>query len=228
MALDTSFLYQCKFCKKRFTKERHFMAHECKEMIRSREIQTVVGQRAYILYKHWLEKQRRKPPPIETFVTSTYYTGFIKFATFCKETSISDPELYVELMVKRGISPALWTKDEPYSIYLEHIDKRADPYKQAEHTLECLAIVADKLGIQIDQVFDELRYGEMMDLINQRQLTPWILFCSSKFKQWVSKLDEYERTALMKAIGIGYWQMTFEKNPSVLADMKELVNGVGI
>jgi hypothetical protein len=209
-------------------KERHFMAHECKEMLRSREVQTMIGQRAYILYKHWLEKQRRKPPPIETFVTSTYYTAFIKFATFCRDTSIADPELYVELMVKKGISPSLWMKDEPYGMYLEHMDKHADPYDQAERTLNCLATVAEKLEIPIGNVFAELRYGEMLELINQRQLSPWILFCSPKFKEWVAKLDEHERAHLMKSIGIVYWQMVLEKNPQVVQDMKTLVADVGI
>lgn len=228
MSLDTSYLYQCKFCTKRFTKERHFMAHECKEMLRSREIQSVVGQRAYILYKHWLEKQRRKPPPIETFITSTYYSSFIKFATFCKDTSIADPEMYVELMVKQGLSPALWLRDEAYGYYLEYMDKRADPYTQAEHTLKCLGSVADKLEINIGDVFSELRYGEMLELINQRQLSPWILFCSQKFKAWIARLDDHERAVLMKAIGIGYWQMMLEKKPEIVKDMKMLAAGVGI
>lgn len=228
MALDTKYLYQCKYCKKQFMKEKHFMAHECKEMLRSREIQTVAGQRAYISYKLWLEKQRRKPPPIETFVTSTYYTGFMKFAHFCKDTSIADPETYVEIMVKKGISPTLWLKDDAYAMYLEHMDKRADPYDQAERTLNCLATVAEKLEIPIGDVFAELRYGEMLELINQRQLSPWILFCSPKFKEWVAKLDEYERTNLMKSIGIVYWQMVLEKNPKVVQDMKCLVADIGI
>ena len=55
------------------------MKHECTGMVRSREIQTVIGQQAYCLYKFWLEKQRKSAPLIDTFCTSSFYTSFIKF-----------------------------------------------------------------------------------------------------------------------------------------------------
>ena len=204
------------------------MAHECTQMLRSREIQTVTGQQAYILYKHWLEKQRRKPPPIETFTTSTYYSSFIKFATYCKETGIADPELYIELMIKAGISPALWARTEAYDTYLEHVDKRADPYQQAEVTIKTLDSLATKLNVPVENVIAELRYGEMLELIQQRKLSPWILFCSSKFKAWVSKLDPHEHELLMKNIGIAYWSLMLEKKTDVVKDMKAIAQGIGI
>jgi hypothetical protein len=180
------------------------------------------------MYKLWLEKQRRKPPPVETFITSTYYTGFISFAKFCQETSIADPDAYVDLMVKKGISPSLWLRDDAYAMYLEFMDKHADPYVQAERTLKCVSSIAEKLDIPVNKVFAELRYTEMMELINQRQLSPWILFCSKSFKEWSAKLMEQERVALMKAIGIGYWQVVFERQPTIVADMKLMVQALGL
>ena len=204
------------------------MTHECLQMTRSREIQTIIGQQAYILYKHWLEKQRRKPPPIETFVSSTYYSSFIKFAAYCRETSIADQELYVDLMVKAGISPALWTRSEAYDIYLEHVDKRADPYQQAEISLNTLSTLSERLEVPISDVISKLKYGEMLELIQQRKLSPWILFCSSKFKAWVSKLDPHEHELLMKNIGIAYWSMMLEKRTDVVKDMVEIAKGAGI
>lgn len=226
--LETNYLYACKHCKKRFLKEKPFMAHECKEMRRSYEVQTMVGQQAYQLYKCWLEKQRRKPPPIEGFVTSTYYTAFYRFAQSCRDTGIADPELYVDLMVKRGISPALWSRPDCYQLYIEHIDKRSDPYDQAEQTIEQLQTIAAKLNVPVSSVFKTLQYGEVLLLLNQRRLSPWILFCSPTFKEWTSKLTEHDRTNLMKAIGVGYWAMRLEKSPEVVKDMKQLTEAVGL
>jgi len=204
------------------------MAHECKQMLRSHEIQTVTGQQAYILYKHWLEKSRRKPPPIETFASSTYYSSFIKFAIYCKETGIADSELYVDLMVKEQISPALWMRSEAYNVYLEHVDKRADPYQQAEQTIKTLEILADRLDVPVTEVISKLHYGEMLELIQQRKLSPWILFCSGKFKAWVAKLDPHEHELLMKNIGIAYWSMLLEKKTEIVKDMKAITQGIGI
>lgn len=209
-------------------KESAFMAHECKEMLRTREIQTVQGQQAYQLYKLWLEKQRRSPPTIDVFVTSTYYTSFYKFAQQTKELGISDPELFVQLMVAQGISPALWTRNDCYELYIEHLDKKADPYRQAEMTLTELMKLASKLECDVSEVFEKLHYGEIMTLLNQHKLSPWILFCSNRFKERLAKLDEGEKTTLMRTIGVTYWAHKLEEKPAVVQDMKLLVTEVGL
>jgi hypothetical protein len=152
----------------------------------------------------------------------------LKFAHWARDTSIGDIELYVELMVKRGISPALWTRSEAYKEYLEHLDKRSDPYEQAEATLNTLSGLAEKLNTPINSLFSTLKYGEVLQLVQQRRLSPWVLFCSKTFKDWTTKLDPQERAMLMQAIGIDYWAMKLEKFPDVVNDMKLITQGVGI
>jgi hypothetical protein len=228
MAVATHYLYQCKHCTKRFATDKLFLKHECKEMKRIKEVRSPLGIKAYTLYKRWLEKQQRSTPPIETFLTSSYYASFIKFANYTQELHILNPEMYVDVMVKANLSPPTWVLNDAYGIYLDHIDKRLDPYDQAERTIKCLGDVADALEIEIGSVFNELTYGDMLDLVNQRQLSPWILFCSKKFKEWVAKLDPTDKTNLMKSIGVVYWQMMLEKNPSVVEDMKTIVNEMGL
>lgn len=226
--LDSKYLYSCKHCGRKFMKEGPFMKHSCKQMERSREVQTVVGQQAYALYKMWLEKQRRKPPPPETFAASTFYTSFYKFAEFTRETKVQSPETYVDLMVKDGLSPALWRGEEAYRRYIEHMDKKADPYKHAEDTIKVLDDCALVLKCDISEVFDHLKFGEVLDLLNKKHLSPWLLFCSTKFKQWVAKLDKHDSELLMKTIGVSYWADALERKPDVVKTMKEIATGLGL
>jgi hypothetical protein len=226
--IDTSYLYACKHCGKKFTNEKYFMRHECTQMVRSKEILTPIGQQAYALYRAWLEKGKKKAPPIETFTTSTFYTSFMKFTNFIRQTSVSYPELYVELMLKQGISPALWTRDECYLIYVEHIQKNLDPYKQAEDTLLLLAERAEDNKIDICDVFKTMRYGEVLELVNKKKLSPWILFCSPKFKEWTAKLEPKEREYLMRGIGVVYWSNALQKRTDVVQAMKMIVDDLGL
>lgn len=226
--IDSTYLYQCSYCKKRFMKERFFMAHECEQMKRSREVQSLEGQQAYQLYRHWLEKQRRKAPPVETFVTSAYYTSFMKFIAATKALGIGDPKLYIDLMVERNYSPALWLRDECYHEYISYVDKKLDPYKQAEMTLNELIKTAAKLDVELPVVFAALEFGELLQLVNQRRLSPWILFCSIKFKERMTAFDEEQRKLLLKAMGMTYWSHAFEQKPEVVKAMKELVAEVGL
>src|SRR5574343_649552 len=208
-------LYSCKYCKKQFFKERAFMAHDCTQMQRSREIQTSIGQSAYGMYKLWLEKQRRKPPPPEGFMTSAYYTSFINFASWARETGIPDPQKYIELMVNSKISPALWRRNEAYQIYLEYVDKRSDPLEQVTLSMETMLALSEGLDVPIDKVFTHFSSGEITELIQQRRLSPWMLFCSRSFKDWINTLHEGERRELMRNIGIEYWSNKLEKSPDV-------------
>lgn len=226
--IDSKTLYQCKHCMKKFSREPYFMAHECKEMLRSKEIQTMVGQQSYQLYKLWLEKQRRKAPTIEVFTTSTFYTSFYKFAVHSRAIGLSDHEAFVGLMITRGISPALWTRDEPYEEYIAYIDKKSDPYRQAELTLAELIKLAEKIDCPLPQIFENLKYGELLSLLTQRKLSPWVLFCSTAFKAKLTTFDADDRSLLMKTIGVAYWSHTFEQKPEIVKDLKLLVSEIGI
>ncbi len=204
------------------------MRHECTQMSRSKEIQTVIGQVAYGLYRVWLEKQRRKPPEIQTFLTSAYYSSFIKFAQWVRETGIGEPEKYVELMNEAKIAPALWRRSEAYKIYLEYWNNRATPTEQAIVTTETLLALADGVGCELKDVFKHFKVGEILELVQQRRLSPWLLFCSRAFKDWISSLHDADRTMFMNAIGINFWSAKFEKSSDAIVKLKGIAADLGI
>ncbi len=224
----TEGLYGCKFCRRRFDKERIFMKHVCTPMERAAEIQTPVGQTAYALYRRWLEGQKRLPPPVETFLTSNYYTSFVKFAEHVRSAGIPDPQKYIELMLKAKISPALWRKPEAYQLYLDYVDKQSDPYEQVQITVETLQTMIEGLEIPPADVFTQFKAGEILDLIQQRKLSPWLLFCSKSFKAWVGQLEEHERTHLMRSIGIEQWSERLQKRAAIVDEFKEIAEALGI
>lgn len=204
------------------------MKHVCTPMERAVEIQTAVGQTAYALYKRWLEGQKRTPPVIETFLTSSYYSSFMKFAEYVKATGVPDPQRYIELMLKSKIAPALWRQPEAYQIYLDYVDKKSDPFEQAQISVETIQTMIEGLECPSAEVFTHFKAGEILELIQQRRLSPWLLFCSKSFKEWSGKLDDAERVQLMKAIGIIVWSDRFEKNPSIIKELKEIAEALGI
>lgn len=221
-------LWECKHCRKKFSKERIFMAHECTQMQRSKEIQTPVGAMAYGLYKYWLEKQKRKAPPVEGYISSSYYTGFIKFAQYVKETGVHDPHKYVELMLEAKISPTLWRRSEAYQIFLDYFDKRSSPYEQAATSVETITALAEGLEVAPGDVFKQLQVGDMLDMIQQKRLSPWLLFCSKSFKEWIGVQDPNDRALLMRSIGVDYWAVKLERQPEVVRELKEIAEALGI
>lgn len=204
------------------------MKHECTAMLRSREIQTIVGQQGYKMYCNWLEKQRKKAPVVETFMSSAYYSSFIKFANWTRETGIPDTFKYIELMVEAKIAPALWRRGEAYQIFIEWADRKSDPYEQVNNSIETILALSEGLEIPTGEVFGQFSSGEISELIQQRRLSPWLLFCSIKFREWTGSLHEGERVELMKNIGISYWSGKLEKSPEVVKNVREIAIALGI
>jgi len=204
------------------------MRHECTGMIRAREIQTIEGRQAYELYKVWLESQKKKGPSIETFCTSAYYSSFLKFTNWIRDTRVPDPGKYIEVMNEKKISPALWRRSEAYEMYLEFIDKRADPYDQVGVSVETIQALSDAWECKTEEVFSRLTLEELLELIQQRRLSPWLLFCSKSFKIFVSKLHPEDRSLLMTTIGSEYWAMKLERNPEVVVNIRKVVASLGV
>lgn len=221
-------LFQCKHCRKSFKRESAFMNHKCKEMIRLETVQTINGQQAYQYYKRWLLKCRKTIQSIDAFLNSTYFNAMLRFVDFCKSHNIIDPIAYIDKMVELKISPSLWDRQEAYTFYLEKLDKQVDPYILAERTLGIILELSNALEITTSELFDKLPLGEVVELIEKRHLSPWILLSSSAFKNWIMLLEEQEVIMVMNAIKPDYWKVLFDQNQKIVLDMQMLAREVGI
>lgn len=220
--------YECKFCLKPFVRESSFMKHSCKEMKRADEIRTAEGIGAYEYYCTWMRLSNRKAPPIETFTTSRYYKSFKDFFEKVKKLKLPSPETFIRLMTKGQISPMLWCRDECYSKYLEWIDRTSDPIEQASVSVDTLYKIAETCDTPVTHVFQMVNYREVMQLIRQRQLSPWLLLCSKEFKTFLGGLEESEKDELLNLIGYTYWAEKFESNPAIVQQMKLIAAELGI
>ena len=86
--MSTGYKWECKFCGTRFKLENRYMVHRCKAMKRDEQIRTPLGQSAWSYYQKWMKAYRRAVPSIETFLTSNFYTTFIKFAKFAQKVGL--------------------------------------------------------------------------------------------------------------------------------------------
>lgn len=217
--------YQCKFCKTRFVYEDRFIAHRCKQMIRDEEFRTPEGQAAWIHYQSWMKAYRRMVPNSSGFLQSKYYNSFMKFARFCKDANVPDTETYIWLMKERDISPTIWTNDQVYGLYLEFMDRKLPPMKHAQITVDTILDLADDFQCTSSEVFDHITPNELIQLLRQRQLSPWILLHSGKFKHFfINKLSVEERIIMESIIRPPYWATKFQTCQSDVNQMKKFVS----
>jgi hypothetical protein len=134
----------------------------------------------------------------------------------------------VDIMVKEGLSPSLWRGDDAYRMYIEHVDKKVDPYTQASETVKVLDEIVLQKSCEFANVFDHLVFGEVLSLISKKHLSPWLLLCSGKFRAWMGKLDRGDQELLLMTMGHLYWRDVLDRNPDIVKSMREIVADLGL
>ena len=213
--------YECKFCHTKFKTEDRFMKHHCKHMQRDEDFRTVTGQAAWMYYKAWNKAQRRIVPKGRAYLKSKYFNSFMRFATFVKKMKIPDTDAFIWLMVEKDLLPTIWTNDQVYTLYLEFMDRKVAPKRHAEITINTLFDEADERGIDVSEIFDHITPNELIMLMRRRQVSPWFLFNSKKFKQFfVNSTSPEERIVMESIIRPHYWKKKFDENPKDVKNMQ--------
>lgn len=223
-------LWQCHYCKKSFIRESSFMRHTCKEMIRQIEIRSKEGQAAYQFYIDWMKLCKYKAPSIDAFMTSRYYTSFYKFAVHVQKIHLDGPAVtvFMRLMVERDLSPTLWVRHQCYSIYIEFYDKMQSPMDQVINSIELLVSISDREEIELSNIFTHLGVHHITELVALRKLSPWLLFCSRSFGEFLKSITQEDWDVLQQVINPTYWAEKLENNKDTVAEIVAASNEVGL
>ncbi len=215
--------YRCKFCDSGFVNEDRYEKHNCKQMKRDEEMRSPIGLAALEYFKTWNTALRRASPTAEQFLKSKRYTTFVKFAKFVVNTNLSNPTQYIRYMVRKDVDPVIWANPDIYSNYLRYLDKDANPYEQADQTTKYLEKVADLLECDIGDVFEELSPNDVIVMLQQRKLYPWLLLASKKFMKFVDEASTEQKVMMLSIIKPATWVQRRKNNPKVSEFMKKTV-----
>lgn len=200
-------------------------------MVREERLRTSIGQAAWQFYQDWFRYQRKRVPDDRAFLKSQYFESFIRFAEFVRNTSLPSPDIFVKLMIEKNYTPTMWLIDSVYAQYMEHLELRASPQVHAEITVETLMAIADAAECDVSEVFDVMTGSEVIELVRQRKLSPWVLLLSDKFKEFLINLHKKNREqyiVLESLIRYQHWMKRFEKRPDDVRYMKKIVAELGL
>lgn len=222
--------FSCKACHTVFVREDRFLAHYCKQMKRMDELNSPTGQAAWMYYQMWMRKMNRIPPSSTTsFMTSKYFRTFINFTEFVRKVSLPMPDKFMWFMVQKDFPPTLWMNDEAYSLYLQFLDHKTSPIEQTQTSIKTLIKVAEKQDVDLAMVFDAVTVSDIIRMLQTRQLSPWLLLHSAKFKDiYRNKTTSEQKLILGSLIKGDFWADKIENNPDAVEKIKLLVSEMGI
>lgn len=221
-------MFECKHCGTIYKREIAFMNHECEPMRRKVELQTMVGQRAFLIYSKWLTSKHGRPPAIETFADSKFYKTFVQIAKFVKAVKIADLDVFIRMAVEADLPPAMWTYDAVYSKYLHYMMSQVSPRDQIKITVKTIIQLADIFECDTSEIFNHISSGELAQILRERKMSPWVLMFSKKFKAFLLNSTVDVQHMFNDLIHPMYWKMRFEKNPTDVSYVKRVVLELGV
>lgn len=223
-------LYTCSYCQQPFKTEGGFRRHECVAMRKQRQFESLTGKTAWNFYKQWMKvKYRSVNSHGKTFLKSKYFTVFYNFVKFTRRTNLPDVGMYINLMVRTNIDPKYWDSDVAYGKYLEHLTRKAPPKELTKIGIKTLIKISEMMDVPISDVFDVLFPNDIIQLLRQGKVSPWILLNSQKFiKFYNDKTSKEERMILESLINPKYWDTRFNKHPQDVEKAKYYVAEMGL
>jgi hypothetical protein len=220
--------FVCTFCRKSFVIESRYLAHECESMRRERECKTPRGQQALKYYQEWMRYQRRMVPSLSTFKTSKLYNAFMSFAEFVQRVRLPRVDVFMKLMVNKQFQPTMWCSDDVYTLYLNHLDVGIAPLEQAKFSVNYLLRLADRLEVDVSDIFDHMPVEVLLSCIRSRHLSPWLLIFSSKFNAYLASLVGDHKRMVEGLIKPKTWAEKIDKHPDQVEDIYRLIEAMGI
>lgn len=223
-------LHRCKFCGTTFTTETWFVKHKCAAMVREEQFKSPAGQAAWNYYKSWMKvKHKSLTSSAQAFKKSKYFNTFYNFTKFVKKTHLPDINIFIELMVRTNVDPNYWSSDAAYRRYLEYITRQLPAKELAKITIKTLFDIAEAGEVDVSEVFGLLTPNEVIQLLHQRRLSPWILLNSKKFIDFYMKTTSSEERIVMETIvNPDYWAARFKKQPKDVEMVKQYITELGL
>lgn len=219
----------CTFCDKSFVREVNYMKHKCEKMKRIALFSTPVGHLSYIIFNQWRRASKYPSVIVDTFIASKYYNTFYKFAEFSRYMKIPDNMGYIEFMVEKGLSPYFWDDSEVYQTFIKNFDEERTIDEKVNISIETLVELAKKYDCDVSDIFSNVGPIQVMQFINSRKLSPWLLLCSKKFMMMITYYSTKEQQILLNAtINVVAWKGYFLKNPEKVTEIKNINRELGI
>lgn len=222
-------VFECKYCLRSFKREKSFKKHACTVMKRYIIARTPTGITAFEDYKKWIKTKGHIAHDLDVFVNSSFFVSFIKFAAFTRKIALPSKLKFIEYMVSKNIYPKDWSSETVYKHYIAQYESILTPDEQAAVTIDTIFELARIFECDSTEIFNYIEPSSLIQIVQAKKLSPWILLFSHKFLNYVKIEMGVERRVLLGNI-IDYkrWGDIFNEHPKMVAKMKKYIKALDL
>jgi hypothetical protein len=221
--------FECKYCKKTFSRETTLAVHLCEPRRRWQEQSergVQLGLQSYLKFYEFTQGSA-KLKTWEDFASSPYYKAFVKFGRYCVDIKAINPQRFMEWMLKQNKKIDQWCSDRFYTEYLIQYLQIEACSDALERAIEFSQQWSEKNSAQPQ---DCLRYGNTNTLchaIVSGRISPWVIYNSQSGQQFLSSLNTEQVAMIWPYIDSDIWQKKFHDRAADQAWAAEILTKAG-
>lgn len=222
--------FECAHCLKQFSTETGYLRHKCKEMIRHEEMKTITGQVAWSIYQKWMKARRKPVAQQSSFIKSSFYKSFIRFADFSRKSGMSyNLEKFIDWVILRDYNPPMWLMPDVYGEWLGYLEKNETPLDCFNKSVLTLLDYSDAADVDVSEVFNVILPTEVIHYVKCKKLSPWFLLNSEKFKEYYrNRIKGSDKVVFDALIDTKRWTTIFTEHDGYRRHYKRKIQKIGL
>lgn len=217
--------YKCEHCGKLFAKEKTLVVHVCEQKRRHLSRNEKHVQAGLLTYQRFYEitQKGKSKKTFDDFVSSPYYTAFVKFGSFLVNTAPIYPERFIDFVIKSGVKLDHWCRDELYDQYIIELIKIEPADGAIQRSIQNMMDWAEKNSAQWEHYFAYVNLNRATHDIKEGLISPWLLLNTRAGKDMLQRMNDEQLEIIAAVIDPQYWMRRFKSLPADLELVKDIV-----
>lgn len=217
--------YKCEYCGKLFAKEKTLFVHICEQKRRYLSKNKKHVQMGLITFQKFYEfaQKGKSHKTFDDFVTSPYYTAFVKFGSFLVNTAPIYPERFIDYVIKSGVKLDHWCRDELYEKYIIELIKEEPADGAIQRSIQTMMDWADNNNAAWEHYFTYANLNRATHDIKEGLISPWLLLNTKAGKEMLRRMNDEQLSIVGSVIDPQFWSRKFKNLPADLELVKDVV-----
>lgn len=217
--------YKCEYCQKEFAKEKTLAVHVCEQKRRylnKNEKHVQVGLLTFQKFYDFAQKGKTKKT-FDDFVSSPYYTAFVKFGSFVVNSAPIYPERFIDYVIKSGVKLDHWCRDELYDTYIAELIKNEPADGAIQRTIQTMMNWADNNSAPWEHYFAFVNLNRAAHDLKEGLISPWLVLNTKSGKDMLQRMNDEQLEIVGSVIDPQYWLRRFKALPADIELVKDII-----
>jgi hypothetical protein len=129
-------------------------------------------------------------------------------------------------LLKENIPLDNWNSDKVYTKYLIFYLRSEDGMDAVRRSIDNMLTLSENENVELRDVFRYINVNKICQYICSGKISPWVLYLSTTGVEFLSKLNDDQRSVIFEYIDPERWNIKFKRDSAEAKNVSEVLNQI--